>query len=306
MKRKVVLYNPKAGSGTCEEEAKVLEILYENTVYFDMTQIESYVDFFEGLDPSDEVILCGGDGTLNRFANDTAWVAIPNPLYYYATGTGNDFVHDLDLRDFADPIFRINEYLCDLPTVTVHGRESRFLNGVGYGIDGYCCEVGGRQSLKRNMTGKDIKINYTAIAIKGLLFHYKPTSAVVTVDGVSRTYKNVWLVPTMYGRYYGGGMMPAPEQDRTDDKGTLSAMVLHGAGKLKTLLMFPSIFKGEHVKYKKHVDILTGYQINVEFDRPAPLQIDGETVLDVRAYEAKSFAIASKTMGWEMSECTEC
>ncbi len=48
----------------------------------------------------------------------------------------------------------------------------------------------------------------TAIAIKGLLFHYRPTNAVITVDGVTHTYKKVWLVPTMNGRYYGGGMMP--------------------------------------------------------------------------------------------------
>ena len=305
MKRKVVLYNPKAGNGTCKEEAKVLEILYENTVYFDMTQIEGYADFFASLDPSDEVILCGGDGTLHRFVNDTNGVAIRNPLYYYATGTGNDFVRDLDLPDFADPTFRVDEYLSELPTVTVNGRESLFLNGVGYGIDGYCCEVGDRLRLKRDTTGKDIKINYTMIAIKGLLFHYKPTNAEVTVDGVSRTYKKVWIVPTMYGRYYGGGMIPTPEQDRLGAERTLSVMVLHGAGKLKTLLMFPSIFKGKHVRYKEHVDILAGHHIRVEFDRPSPLQIDGETVRDVCSYEARSAKAAYKTKDWEMSECTE-
>lgn len=306
MKRKVVLYNPKAGNGTCEVEAKVLDILYENTVYFDMTQIEDYADFFEALDPADEVILCGGDGTLNRFANDTVGITVRNPLYYFATGTGNDFVRDLDLPDFADPTFRVDEYLCNLPTVTVHGREYRFLNGVGYGIDGYCCEVGDRLRIKRDQTGKDIKINYTAIAIKGLLFHYKPTNAVVTVDGVSRTYKKVWISPTMNGRYYGGGMMPTPAQDRMNEEKKLSVMVMHGAGKLKTLMMFPAIFKGEHIKYNKHVDILTGHEIRVEFDRPAPLQIDGDTVLDVRKYEARSAKAAHETMGWEVPECIGC
>lgn len=304
MKRKVVLYNPKAGNGTCEEEVKVLEVLYENIVYFDMTQIESYSDFFASLDSTDEVILCGGDGTLNRFANDTLGVAPQNPLYYFATGTGNDFVRDLELSDYADPTFRVDKYLRDLPTVTVNGREYRFLNGVGYGIDGYCCEVGDCLRLKREKTGEDIKINYTAIAVKGLLFYYKPVNAVVTVDGVSHTYKKVWIAPTMNGRYYGGGMMPTPAQDRMNEDKTLSVMVLHGAGKLKTLLMFPSIFKGEHVRYKKHVDILTGHHIRVEFDRPAPLQIDGETVVDVRSYEVKSAKTAKKTIDWEVPECT--
>ena len=36
---------------------------------------------------------------------------------------------------------------------------------------------------------------YTSIAINGLLFHYKPTSAVVTVDGKTDTYHHVCLAP---------------------------------------------------------------------------------------------------------------
>jgi len=127
-------------------------------------------------------------------------------------------------------------------------------------------------------------VNYTAIAIKGLLFHYRPTGAKVTVNGVTHTYKKVWLAPTMNGRFYGGGMMPTPEQKRNSDK--LSTMIFHDAGKLKTLMIFPSLFKGEHIKHTKQVEILTGNEITVEFDRPVALQIDGETILGVSSYTA--------------------
>ena len=65
-------------------------------------------------------------------------------------------------------------------------------------------------------------------------------------------------------------------------------MVLHGSGKLKNLKMFPSVFKGEHVKYTNEVDIYSGHKITVEYDRPAPLQIDGETFLNVTSYTALS------------------
>ena len=61
-------------------------------------------------------------------------------------------------------------------------------------------------------------------------------------------------------------------------------MLFHGSGKLKTLMIFPSIFKGEHVKYKKNITILQGKSISVRFSRPASLQIDGETVLGVTEY----------------------
>ena len=127
-------------------------------------------------------------------------------------------------------------------------------------------------------------MNYTAIAIKGLLFHYKPTGATITVDGVEHRFEKVWLAPTMIGRYYGGGMMPTPEQDRLNGDGAVSVMVYYVSGKLKSLAVFPSIFKGEHIKHSEMVAVLSGRNITVWFDDPRPLQIDGETVPGVREY----------------------
>ena len=51
-------------------------------------------------------------------------------------------------------------------------------------------------------------------------------------------------------------------------------------------MMFPSLFKGEHIKYENHVKIFEGKHITVEFDRPVALQVDGETILNVSSYEA--------------------
>ena len=162
----------------------------------------------------------------------------------------------------------------------------RFINGVGYGIDGYCCEEGDKLKAKQAK-----KVNYTNIAIKGLLGGFKRVNATVTVDGVRREFKGVWIAPTMNGRFYGGGMMPTPDQDRLSEDGRLSLLVLHGSGKLRTLMVFPSIFKGELVKEKKIAEVITGYDISVEFDRPAALQIDGETVTAVSSYRAKAHGI---------------
>lgn len=226
----------------------------------------------------DCIVLCGGDGTLNRFANHTDGIEMHNPILYFPIGTGNDFAHDLGYSKESDP-FPITEYLKSLPQVTVKNKAYRFINGIGFGIDGYCCEVGDRL---KEIPGK--KVNYTSIAVKGLLFHYKPTNARITVDGRTYTYQRVWLAPTMNGRFYGGGMMPTPAQKR--NSGSLSTMVFHNAGKLKALTIFPSIFSGKHVQHKAQVEILTGREIRVEFDRPVALQIDGETVKDVTSYTA--------------------
>ena len=281
-----VLYNPRAGSGRGTQAAHKLKALLPDgkLLFRDITEIDDYGAFFRSLQDDDRVVIAGGDGTLNRFINDTAPLQIDCNIYYFATGSGNDFLTDIGGKA-GDAPRPINQYLQDLPSVYVGGKRRYFLNGVGYGIDGYCCLGGDRQ---REASTKPV--NYAAIAVKGLLFHYKPTSAVVTVDGTVHTYKHVWLAPTMHGRYYGGGMIPTPRQDRSARPRQLSVMVFHTPGKLKALTVFPSIFKGEHIRHTHVVEVLTGQDITVEFDRPAPLQIDGETIPDVTAYRAVACA----------------
>lgn len=293
MSKKYILYNSLAGNGKCAGDVRRLEGHYAEVpdvaaVMVDMAGIESYADFLGGLEEDDDVVLCGGDGTLNRFVNDTNGIDIRNKIYYYASGSGNDFARDIGHSARELPEYEINSYISRLPSVTVNGRTSLFLNNVGYGIDGYCCEEGDRIREKNERTHKNKPINYTAIAIKGLVYAFKPRNAVVTVDGVERRYKKVWLAPTMNGRYYGGGMMATPGQDRMNSEHKVSVMVFSGRGKLFTLSIFPTIFKGTHTKYSRHVRIFEGNEVNVSFDRPTPLQIDGETVLGVTSYTVKT------------------
>ncbi len=276
-----IIYNPFSQNGLGEQKARQLfeEISAKDCI--DMTTIKSYKEFFDA-HTEEDIIVCGGDGTLNRFINDTKDINFNNSIYYYACGSGNDFLRDINGR-FND-IINIDKYIKNLPICTVNDKDYKFINGIGYGIDGYCCEVGDK--LRREKPGT--KINYTGIAIKGLLFHYKPTSATVVVDGVVHNFKKVWIAPTMLGRFYGGGMMPTPEQDRFGEDRKLSLMIFHGTGKLSTLMIFPGIFKGAHVKKEKAITILTVNEISVEFDSPRALQIDGETLLNITKYSVKS------------------
>ncbi|MBQ8341921.1 MAG: diacylglycerol kinase family protein [Clostridia bacterium] len=282
-----ILYNRLAGHGDSEAASKALAAKFKGEVTCrDITEITDYKALFSGLDAEDTLVVCGGDGTLNRFANAIASLSCSCKLLYYAVGTGNDFLKDIGREKGSEPV-SIKPYLENLPEVEVNGERYLFLNGVGYGIDGYCCEVGDKQKAT-----SDKPVNYTSIAIKGLLFHYKPKNAVVTVDGKEYRYKKVWIAATMKGRYYGGGMMNAPLQDRLSESGEVSLVMFYGKGKLKTLIAFPSIFKGEHVKKTNMVAVHTGKRITVRFEKPAPLQIDGETVLNVREYTVTAKAKA--------------
>lgn len=274
---KYYLYNPLANNGVKPEFIKEAE----NTPGMEVRELIDiiYPEFLSELAEGDEVVLVGGDGTINYFINAIEGYELKNNVYIRAAGTGNDFLHDLG--EEVDKEVLLNPYVTNLPVVHVKELSKRFINGVGYGIDGYCCEVGDKQKAT-----SDKPVNYTSIAIKGLLFHFKPVTAKITVDGQTFEYKKVWLAPTMKGRFYGGGMMIAPAQDRKGD--TVSVVIYQTGSKLKALINFPSIFKGEHVKKEKIVHIHTGKEIHVEFDRPCALQIDGETVLDVTEYTVRA------------------
>lgn len=274
----VVFYNPTANNKKGFEEAQKVGTFYpDDTIeYVDALQ-NDYQHVIDTTD-ADACILVGGDGTLNYFINHVDCDNLAKDIYYFGGGSGNDFLTDIGGKVGDKPIL-INKYLVNLPTIRVKDITSKFINGIGYGIDGYCCEVADKIRAKDSTKN----IDYTGIAIKGLLFHYKPTNAEVIVDGESKFYKKAWLSPCMIGRHYGGGMIPTPDQDRFD--GNLSVMTLFGKGRLPTLIVFPTIFKGEHVK-KSCVDVRKGKQITVKFDRPVALQIDGETVLDVTEFTA--------------------
>lgn len=277
---KYVLVNPLSNNNHGEEcLEKVLELINEEVEVVKITQID-LKEFIGKINPNDEIVLVGGDGTVNRFINKLDGKVPSNKVYLYPAGTGNDFLKDVG---YEGGLFLINDYLYNLPKVTVKGETSYFLNNVGFGIDGYCCEVGDKLKEKSQE-----KINYTAIAIKGLLFHFKKVSATIEIDGKVYEYKNVWLAPTMKGRYYGGGMNMAPNQDRLNKEGIVTNVVYTTGSKLNALINFPSIFKGEHIKKTKLVKIVEGKKIKVTFSRPTPLQIDGETVLDVLSYEVEA------------------
>ncbi len=301
MSVRYILYNPEACSGCGKEKAEELKNVLpgEKLVFLDIRTV-SYPALFEEMRPEDHLILSGGDGTVNRFINDTCRLQRPENIEYFPGGSGNDFWRDLDGNQAAGPV-PVGRWMKELPVVTVAGKDYQFLNAVGFGIDGYCCEVGDQQRARNKKS-----INYTGIAIKGLLFHFRRVGATVWVDGQSRHFDRAWMAPTMYGRYYGGGMMPAPAQRRDRADGKLSLAVVHSGGRLRTLLMFPGIFSGTHIKHKDMVDVLEGHHIRVCFDRPCALQIDGETFLNVTEYEARSAACLGRTPEREAAAMAGC
>ena len=284
MNQYYVLYNPFSSNGAGRKESeKIFEYLKEESIEFmDMSAIpdHDYSLLFDKMDNTDKLVICGGDGTLNRFVNDCDDKFPDVDIYVFPTGTGNDFLRDIVIASPCAPVL-ITQYLKDLPWVEINDKKYYFINNVAFGIDGWVCEIADQQKAK----DPGAKANYTKIAISGLLGKYHPCNATVTVDGVTRQYQRVWMAPSMNGRFMGGGMMVAPMQDRSDAERTLTLMMFQNGGRLNIALSFPGVFTGKHIK-NKMAAFCKGHDITVEFDSPRAVQLDGETILGVTKYHA--------------------
>ncbi len=277
-----ILYNPHSCGGNGLKIAKEIENFMEGSfTYHDLTSIDSLDIFLEELPQDTSVILTGGDGSLNSFVNSIDTNTSKN-IYFYASGSGNDFARDIGFKKRTKPIL-INDYIKNLPTANIKGKTYKFLNCVGSGMDGYCC---GEVERLRSLSKK--RGNYLYAAIKALLYAYKPSTAYVTVDGKDYVFENTWLVPTMNGRFFGGGFMAAPNQDRKDPNSTLSLVAMYSKNFFKIVTAFLLIMKGKHTIMKSMIKVIEGHEISVKLSRSATLQIDGETIPDITEYTVSS------------------
>ena len=277
-----VFLNKISNNGKAAEAQSQLENIFNNQEikFIDVTAISNAADTCKTFNADDKIIIAGGDGTLSRFINDVYELKLKNEIFFYTCGSGNDFLNDVRERcEIKNNLIPMNQFMESLPVVTLNGQKHYFINGIGYGIDGYCCEEGDRLRAI-----SDKPVNYAGIAIKGMLGKFKPCGGKVTIDGKSTYYKKIWLAPTMIGRYFGGGMNITPDQDRLNKEHLVSNCVFHDSGMLKTLIVFPSIFKGEHVSHKDIIEITSGHEVTVEFDKTCALQIDGETYTGITSY----------------------
>ena len=91
---KYYLYNSLANNGIKPQTE-------EGVTLIDAVGMD-YAKYLEGLSPEDEVVLVGGDGTLNYFINAVKGVEIKNNIYLLGCGTGNDFLKDIGEKALAD------------------------------------------------------------------------------------------------------------------------------------------------------------------------------------------------------------
>lgn len=230
------------------------------------------------------VIAVGGDGTINEVVNgffeDGHLINWHAHLAILNTGTGGDFRKSFDLpHDLEACVRRIAQAttrkidIGRLTFVADDGAEATryFDNIASFGMSGAVDRAVNRARFSKLLGGKFAFLWATlATAIR-----YRPQAVRITADTGFDEVVNVGTAAVANGRFFGGGMMIAP--NARPDSGHFDIVIMRdtsfgdlfsGAGKL---------YEGKHLDDPKvihfHATSLTATPVG---EAPVLLDIDGE------------------------------
>ncbi len=268
----VILYNPLSKGGSnrkfymkLKKQLEKKNFVVEVGSLLDILDVEEYLN---DLDKNIKVIIIGGDGTLHHLANTLMDYNIKNEIYVTKAGTGNDFLRSLESKK---KLIKVNDYIKDIPydLVTENKEEKRyFLNSVGMGVDAYVAYL-----VNTTEKGKG-KWSYFKNVYKGFI-SYKPYDLVMEIDGEVKIFNKTWLAVIANSKYLGGGMKISPKSVRLDDE--LEVVVVHNLARFFVFLIFPLIYLGLHVIFKRWIKVYKGKEIKFKTDVDKHVQYDGET-----------------------------
>lgn len=217
-------------------------------------------------------VAVGGDGTVNEVAKGLINKG-KGTLGIVPGGTGNDMAKSLGIA--IDPVEALEIlYRGQKKDIDIgHVNDSNFLNIASVGFDAEV--VINNVNLKKIIKSG---ISY-AISVIYTLISFKKKKVKITIDD-NIIEENIILMAVGNGKYYGGGMKILPMAELDDEH--LDICIVSNISKLKLLFLFPTIFKGNHIKYKKFVKMLRGKTIKVETKEELYLNIDGEIAPKVK------------------------
>ncbi len=217
------------------------------------------------------IVAVGGDGTSQLGAG----IAIPAqiPLGLIPAGSGNDQVRQLkiDLKDTEAACENVisslgNPRRVDAMKVSLEGRELWSLGSISAGFDALCA------TRANSLTWPKGPNSYIAALLLELP-KFEPIEYHLDVDGDKRII-SAMLCGVANVKNFGGGMMISPDSEITD--GELEVFILHKVTRSKLLRIFPTVYKGQHLKYPE-VEIFKAKSIRIA-NNDYPVTCDGELV----------------------------
>jgi diacylglycerol kinase (ATP) len=231
-------------------------------------------------DGVDCVVLVGGDGTLNDAAQGyldaDGSVASGPQLGLIPSGTGGDFRRTFGLGDSVEEaaarVLNATPRPLDLGLLRVSDHDGKtvqraFLNITSFGIGGLTDRI--VNSSPKWIGGKAAFFTGTLRA----MIVYRNAPVRVRVDGSVWLEAPIFNVALANGRYFGGGMMIAPDADPSD--GLIDVVALHDMSRVKAAALAQHIYKGAHLG-RPGVSVTRGKLIEAE-----PLASSTEVLIDM-------------------------
>lgn len=83
-----LFYNPSARNGKAAEDLQLIKKTLDgqDVEIYAVTDIDDYVSVIDKIQPEDIVYIVGGDGTLNRFINDSTNLRILGDIFFLFSG----------------------------------------------------------------------------------------------------------------------------------------------------------------------------------------------------------------------------
>lgn len=270
----LIIYNPLSKNAKSNVYTHKLVRQYKkNGIPFRLRSVLKIEDirlYLEDKMHIDNVILLGGDGTINRLVNNIADYDIKQTIYLKSNGSGNDFLRSLVSNDHTPQTVMKATY--------DNGFQTYFMNGVGMGVDGLV-------ATNVNNLPKKGKFRYMLATLKGLI-EYIPEPTVIEANGKTYKFNKTYLVTANNGKFFGGGMKITPDADISSDE--LDVIIVHTVSKFLILPIFFTIYLGLHTKFKRWVTSFKASKVKVTYTTPQVSQADGEHVNNVISMTVES------------------
>ncbi|HQF30514.1 MAG TPA: diacylglycerol kinase family lipid kinase [Hyphomicrobiales bacterium] len=285
-----VAINPHAGGGSVGRAWPDLErLLGQRIGAFDHILARDHGDITRHVGAAvaagaRRVIAVGGDGTVNEAVNGLGrpdgGIAEGVAFGVVPIGTGGDFARHFGIS--ADPEVAVAAILAgktraiDIGRVRLVDGDGRpgarlFANIASFGISGLVDREVAALSARQWLNGTAAYFLATVLAI----FGHRTQRIRLKLDDDPVVEIDTALVVAANCRYFGGGMMIAPDADPAD--GALDVIVLRGASKWTLLKDFSLVYRGRHRAHPQ-ITITRARRLQVE---PAPDNRGGAVLLDI-------------------------
>lgn len=269
-----LIVNPFAGGGRAARELDGVEATLQRM------GLEHHVERTRSLDHARELAVAaaaagetavafGGDGLIGAVAD--ALRHTDGILGLLPGGRGNDLVRMLGIPGTPQAACQV---LAD-------GEVRR----IDLGVVGDRTFTGiascGFDSVANRIANETTLVRGHLVYVYGLLralASWQPAGFTVTVDGGAPRTLSGYTVAAANSRYYGGGMMLAP--DATLQDGMLDVVMISATPKLRFLGRSPTVLKGTHV-HLDNVEVVRARAVEIASSRPFTMFADGDPIADL-------------------------